>query len=113
VRLKAVALDVLLDQLLQLLDVSLLLSFCATPEFLQVGSASGVGDVLVLSPETIQPPAQVVNQIVIMIFDPARLAKVFVFLVCHHRHATFSFFVRCCQYLASVPPRPAHAMDSN
>ena len=84
-RLKAVALDMLPDQLLDLIDVLLILRFGASAR-IPAGRrrAAGVGDVLVVSPQAIEPAAQFVDQIVIMIFDAPRLAEMFIFLV--HRH---------------------------
>jgi hypothetical protein len=88
-RLQAATLDVLLDQLLQLINVPLLLGFDFSPESLQLRSAVGIGDEPVVLPEATHPPAQIVDQIVIVRFDFPRLNKIPV--IPHHgfRHAAF------------------------
>jgi hypothetical protein len=85
---------VLLDQIFELIDVPLFLRFCAPPELLDIWPAAGIGDVLVESPQAVQPPAQIVDQVVIVIFDSPRFAKVFVFLVGRHRHRVARFIER-------------------
>jgi len=80
-RLKAVAFNVLSNQLLELTDALLLLRFRGPPEFLNLGPAAGVGDVLVEPPQAIQPPTEIVDQIAVVDFHAARLAQVFVFVV--------------------------------
>jgi hypothetical protein len=82
---------VLLDQIFELIDVPLFLRFCAPPELLDIWPAAGIGDVLVESPQAVQPPAQIVDQVVIVIFDSAGFTEVFVFLVRAHRHRVARF----------------------
>ena len=64
-----------------LIDVPFLLRFGVTPELPELWPAIGIGDVAVLSPQSIQPPTQIVVQIVGqgVIVSPPRLDKVLVF----------------------------------
>jgi hypothetical protein len=89
--LEAVPLDVLGKQLLELLNTRLLLGLHVAPEALQVCPTVGVGDVLVVSPHGVEPPAQFVNQVVIVIRASARLSDVFVFFLGCHGHGTVPF----------------------
>jgi hypothetical protein len=82
------------EQLFELLDILSLLDLHVAPEFLQVCPTVGVGDVLVESPHGVEPPAQFVNQVVIVIRASARLSDVFVFFFGCHGHGRFPFPIK-------------------
>jgi hypothetical protein len=72
--------DLVGDHLLDALNISDLLTFQVVPEVLQLLLAIGIGDVLVVSPQGIEPLAQFVNQIVIVIGTTTSFSDVFHFL---------------------------------
>ena len=76
------------------LDIRLLLGLRSPPISLQVVPAIGIGDVLVVSPQAIEPAAQVVDQVVIVVFQSATLSEMFVFFFRGHRHVRFAFPTR-------------------
>jgi hypothetical protein len=76
-RSEAAVLDLLADHLLDALDVVGLLALEVAPQVLQGGLALGVGDVLVVAPQGVQPLAQVVDQVVVVVFATTGLADVF------------------------------------
>jgi hypothetical protein len=76
------------EQLLELLDILLFLGLHVAPEFLEVCLAIGVGDVLVVPPYAVQPPAQFVNQVMIVIRAPAGFPDVFIFFLGCQSHST-------------------------
>src|SRR5205814_1082429 len=83
---KAVLLNLSGDHLLDALDVADLLAFEIPPQLLQVRLAVGVGDVLIVAPQSVEPLAQLVDQVVIVIGAAATFADVFQFLFgcqCH------------------------------
>jgi len=65
--LKALVPHFLLDQLFQPLDRLLLQRLGVHPELPQLIPPFGVGDVLIVSPEAVEPTAQLVNQIVVVV----------------------------------------------
>jgi hypothetical protein len=79
--LEAIAFDMLRDQLLELLDVLLLLRLHLVPELLETFVSLGVRDVLIVTPDSVEAPAQLVDQIVIVIFATTRLSDVLIFFV--------------------------------
>jgi hypothetical protein len=79
------------QQLLELLDILELLRFDGTPEFLQTLLAVGIGNVLIKSPNTVQPSAQVVNQIVIVILASLRFSNELVFGFGFRGHSSVPF----------------------
>jgi hypothetical protein len=83
---EAVLLNMLPDELLQLADVCLFLRLVFTPKCLKLGMIRRIGDVLVVPPQAIQPPTQVVNEIVVMVSHSAGLAEMHVFRVCCDGH---------------------------
>jgi hypothetical protein len=82
--LEAVAFDMMRDQLLdELLDNLFLLRFHIVPEPLE--TFMSFRDVLIVTPDSVEAPAQFVNQfvnqIVIVIFATTRLSDVLIFFV--------------------------------
>jgi hypothetical protein len=67
---EAPVLDLLGDHLLDALDVVGLLALQVTPKVLQGRLAVGIGDVLVVAPQGVQPLAQVVDQVVVVSLQP-------------------------------------------
>src|SRR5262249_22164944 len=74
---EAALLDLLGDELLHPLDVLLVLALEIAPEGLEGGVPVRVGDPLVVPPDRVEPLAQLVDQVMVVILDPPRLADVF------------------------------------
>jgi hypothetical protein len=81
-RLEAVLPDLLDDDLLHALDVFDLLALQVAPQLLEGRSALGVGDVLVVAPQSVEPLAQVVDQVVVVVCNATSLADVLQFFFC-------------------------------
>src|SRR5262249_41855617 len=64
------------DQLLDALDVGDLLALQVPPQLLQLGLAVGVGDVLVVAPQGVEPLAQILDQVVVVVGAAAAFADV-------------------------------------
>jgi hypothetical protein len=73
--------DFLDNHRLDALNVFQLLAFHVSPQLLQIRLAIGIGDVLIVSPQSIEPLAQVVDEIVIVIFASTSLTDVLQFLL--------------------------------
>jgi hypothetical protein len=84
--LETVILNLFLDQLLQSLNVSFFLGLHVTPEFLEFVTPIRIGDVLVVSPQHIEAPAQLVNQVMIVISPPRGFAQMLHFAFCCKTH---------------------------
>src|SRR5882724_3769297 len=85
-RSEAVLLDLLDHHLLHALDVVDLLALQVVPQILQGRSALGVGDVLVVAPYGVEPLAQVVDQVMVVVCSTTSLADVLQFFFrrqCH------------------------------
>src|SRR5882724_6227755 len=78
-RSEAVLADLLDDHLLHALDVVDLLALQVAPQLLQGRPALGVGDVLVVAPQSVEPLAQVVDQVVVVVCNTTSLADVLQF----------------------------------
>jgi hypothetical protein len=89
--LEAFILHVRREQFLKLLDIPKLLSLHITPEFLQICLAISVGDVLVVPPHAVEPPAQFVNHVMIVILASLRLSDMLVFRLDLSGHVTILF----------------------
>jgi hypothetical protein len=66
------------QQLFELLDVLKFLGLHIAPEFLQNSLSVSVGKILVVPPNAVEPPAQFVNQVVIVILTSLRLTDVLI-----------------------------------
>jgi hypothetical protein len=64
------------DHVLQPLHILLFLRFQTLPEILQIDVTVGIGDVLIVAPQSIEPLAQLVNHIVIVIGGTLAFADV-------------------------------------
>src|SRR5437870_5779921 len=83
---EAVLPDLLGNYLLDALDVVNLLALQVAPDVLQLGLGLGVGDVLIVAPESVQPLAQVVDQVVVVVLATEALSDVLEFLFCRQCH---------------------------
>lgn len=64
---EAVTLNLTSNQFIQPLDDVPFLSLDLQPEGFQVGTVSGVGDVLIIAPQSVESATQVVDQIAVMV----------------------------------------------
>ena len=69
------------DPLLHAPDVGDFLTFQIASQILQGGFAVGVGDVLILAPQSVEPFAQIVDQVMIMVGTPSGFADVLQFFL--------------------------------
>jgi hypothetical protein len=83
---EAAVLHFLLDEMTQPADGLFLGGFAIFPERPQVISPFSVGDVLVVSPEPIEPAAELVNEVMIVIAAAGGFANVFKLVFCDKRH---------------------------
>lgn len=82
------------DGLLQPLDFLLALCLELAPHLLNGRLAVCIGDVLVVPPQGIQPLAQLMDQVVIVVRSAAGLSDVGVFLCCGEWHGDPPFLAR-------------------
>jgi hypothetical protein len=84
--LEAAVLHFLLDEVPESADCFLLGDFAVFPERPQLITPFGIGNVLVIPPEPVEPAAQLVNQIVVVITAAGGLTDVFKLVFCKKRH---------------------------
>jgi hypothetical protein len=83
---EAILPDLLRDHLLDALDGVHFLALEVALQVLQLRLSVGVGDVLVVAPQSVEAPAEVVNQVVVVVGTTAGFSDVFQFLFrcqCH------------------------------
>jgi hypothetical protein len=85
-RSEATLLKFFTDGLFQPHNVFLILAFHVAPKSLERGMSLCVGDSLVISPEGVQPTAQLMDQVVVMVFTATRFPKMGHFLFCGESH---------------------------
>lgn len=90
-RLETIVPDVLCQQRFELFDIFLLLCLNAAPECLQVSLTVRIGDILIVPPQAIEPAAQIVDQIVIMVGTAAGFTDVLVFFLFGRGHSVLPF----------------------
>ena len=81
------------DEIFESLHIVLFLSLEVGPEFSEVLIIAGVGDVLVESPHGVDPLAELVDHVVVVIGDCLRFADVFHLFFCCEWHGMF--FLSC------------------
>jgi hypothetical protein len=68
--------------------ILLLLLLETPPEILEFRITLGIGDILIIAPQGIQPPAQIMDKIVVVAFCPLAVIEVSHFSFSYHAHSS-------------------------
>jgi hypothetical protein len=99
--LETIFIDVTRDKFLKPFHIFLFLLLKTPPKILQFSITLGIGDILVITPQGIQPPAQIMDEIVVVGFCRLAVIEAFHFSVSYHAHS--GPFLVLCPIAGSAP----------